>query len=680
MVGCASRTPDIPVYRPSVEISDRDVKAWSEAQASNQNVENIPGIDSAGKDPTLEAWIERAKTLRAQAREKRLEDAKAVMERIRSTPGEPRAGDLALLADLRRSGLSPEIDQEAGNFIEEGIIFWSGAARQALENGDFGAAVAALSTVSMAAADGHHPQLELQSRDQASRLMDQVGMPRESPLPPRVLVYTLDRLVSVHVDQPQWQPLVDAGFRAVSKACVDDSGRRKVEGLRQEFDRRAVSMIEMPGRIPIQVKSALRRLGKQIQKASEPPLSIFGPDADGVRIFLEGMIEETDIRTRAYYGKDARSLERMLNDSYIGVGSEVQSVPEGVLLSPLAGGPARRAGVREGDVLVEVDGVPVKDMLIGETVERILGRNGTVVELTVQRRGLGENTESLVIPVIRGEVERETLNGWRQVGHDRMGRPLWDWIIDPETGIAYIGIREFVEDTDRRFRNAILEANRELQAVGGPKRQVEGLIIDLRENGGGRRDATERLLDLFLSDGSVFMTEGSRRDPDDQTMASRLNTRLKGMPVVIIVDEGSASASEVLAGTLQGRAGAIVLGERTFGKGSVQQVAKMPDGYLVVTESWFLVPDAEDGTRTIDRFRDVEDWGITPDVRSAATNEETTQFLEERGGWRSGLGQDAFDRKRVPTVESTTDRPLLDAVILLRRRLTDTKSGIDLDQ
>ena len=439
-------------------------------------------------------------------------------------------------------------------------------------------------------------------------------------------------------------------------------------------------MIEMPGRIPIQVKSALRRLGKQIQKASEPPLSIFGPDADGVRIFLEGMIEETDIRTRAYYGKDARSLERMLNDSYIGVGSEVQSVPEGVLLSPLAGGPARRAGVREGDVLIGVDGVSVKDMLIGETVERILGRNGTVVELTVQRRGLGENTESLVIPVIRGEVERETLNGWRQVGHDRMGRPLWDWIIDPETGIAYIGIREFVEDTDRRFRTAILEANRELQAVGGPKRQVEGLIIDLRENGGGRRDATERLLDLFLSDGSVFMTEGSRRDPDDQTMASRLNTRLKDMPVVIIVDEGSASASEVLAGTLQGRAGAIVLGERTFGKGSVQQVAKMPDGYLVVTESWFLVPDADDGTRTIDRFRDVEDWGITPDVLSAATNEETTQFLEERGGWRSGLGQDAFDRKRVPTVESTTDRPLLDAVILLRRRLTDTKSGIDLDQ
>ena len=680
MAGCGPRVPEIPAYRSSGGVSEQGLTTWSEAKSSDQTVETITGIDTAGGDPTLDAWVARARLLRTRAEDERREDAMAVMARIRSTTGGPRAGDLALLADLRRSGLSPALDAEAVELIDEGIEIWSTAALEALEQGNEAAAVAAFSTVSMAAADGRHPRLELESRNQASRLMDRLGIPRENPLPPRVLAYTLDRLVLEHVDQPAWKTLFDAGFRAVNKACLDEAGRTMVKEIRSEFDQRAVSEMEFSRLTPVWVKLAMPMVGQRLQAASEPPLSIFGPDTDGVRVFLEGMIEETDIRTRAYYGNDAKSLERFLNDTYIGVGSEVQSVPEGFLLSPLAGGPARRAGVREGDLLIEVDGIPVRDMSISSAIDRILGRIGTVVELTVQRRGPDDSTESLVIPVIRGKVERETLNGWRQVGHDRMGRPLWDWIIDPESGIAYIGIREFVEDTDRRFRAAIVEANRELQAVGGPDRQVEGLIIDLRRNGGGRRDATERLLDLFLSDGAVFKTEGSRSNSDDRTMASRYSTRLSGMPVVVIVDEDSASASEVLAGTLQGRAGAIVLGERTHGKGSVQQVLSTPDGYLVVTESWFLVPDAENRARTIDRFRDAEEWGIKPDVRSAATSEETTLFLEERGGWRSGLGQDDFDLNDLPTIESTNDRPLLDATILLRRRLMPTEADPNQDQ
>ena len=309
-----------------------------------------------------------------------------------------------------------------------------------------------------------------------------------------------------------------------------------------------------------------------------------------------------------------------------------------------------------------------------EIVDQVLGRSGTVVEFTVRRRTSEGDVRVMVVPVIRGEVTRETINGWRQIGHDRLGRPLWDWIIDPECSIAYIAIREFVEDTDRLFRTAITEADRELKAVGGPGRQIEGLILDLRENGGGRRDSTERLLDLFLSDGLLFETQGSRQGRRARSRASSRNTRLEGIPLVVIVDEGSASASEMLAGTLQARAGAIVVGERTFGKGSVQQVGSAPDGYLVVTESWFLVPEEGREPRAIDRFRDREGWGITPDVPSPATSEETSLFLEERGGWRSGLGQDPFDLVALPTIETTTDRPLLDAVIILRRRLNASSS------
>ena len=680
IAGCASRGPEIPTYRSSDSASVESRVAWTGARASDRHVDDLDGIDTAGDDPVLDAWVTRARALRMEAEERRMQDARVLMERIRSTEGGPRAGDLGTLADLRRSGLSPSLDSEAGLILEDGIQTWTDAALDAIEHDDAEAAVTALSAISMAAADGRHPRLELESRNQAGRLMDRIGITRDRTLPPRVLAYTLDRLVSVHVDRPEWRTLVDAGFTAAENACSNDGGRRTIMDIRASFDERTASLVEKPGEVPSRIRSALRMVGRRLEEASEAPQSIFGKGVDGVRIFLEGMIDTTDIRTRAYYGKDAESLERMLNDTYIGVGTELQSVPEGIILSPIAGSPSRRAGIREGDLLTEVDGVAVDDIPIGETIERILGRSGTVVELTIRREAPDGSASTLVIPVVRGEVERETLNGWRQVGHDRMGRPLWDWIIDPESGIAYIGIREFVEDTDRRFRAAIAEANRELQSVGGPDRQIEGLIIDLRDNGGGRRDSTERLLDLFLSDGDLFATEGNQSDSDDRTPASGRNTRLEGMPVVVIVDEGSASASEILAGTLQGRAGAIVLGERTFGKGSVQQVARVPDGYLVVTESWFKVPDGETGTRTIDRFKNPHRWGITPDVSSPATEEETIDFLEERGGWRSGLGQDGFNFEDLPTVETTKDRPLLDAVILLRRRLAPGDHPVVRDQ
>ena len=136
--------------------------------------------------------------------------------------------------------------------------------------------------------------------------------------------------------------------------------------------------------------------------------------------------------------------------------------------------------------------------------------------------------------------------------------------------------------------------------------------------------------------------------------------------MAVLVDEGSASASEMLAGTLQARTGALVVGERTFGKGSVQQVTAVPYGFIVVTESWFLVPNGDGTSRKIDRRQVPEEWGVAPDRAAVATDTETATFLEERGGWRSGLGRDAFDPSQVPSLESTRDRPLLEAILQLQ--------------
>jgi C-terminal peptidase prc len=278
--------------------------------------------------------------------------------------------------------------------------------------------------------------------------------------------------------------------------------------------------------------------------------------------------------------------------------------------------------------------------------------------------------------VVRDRIEIESVHGWRQIGVDGRGRPVWDWIVDPEAAIAFVSIREFDGDTDRLFREAMREADRAL----GPDRLVQGLILDLRENPGGDRTSTERLLDLFINDGDVFRAAGEL-PIKSSTRATIASTRLAGLPVVVLVSGHSASASELVAGTLQGTADALVVGDRTFGKGSVQGVHPVRHGYMLVTESWFLVPTGSNGAwRPIDRAR-ANEWGVTPTIHVPTPASELQDALAERGEWVSQLGRDVEGRPVASvSLEETTDRGLLTAVLLLRARLLPTIIGSDAAQ
>lgn len=668
---CSSPGPEIPAYESAPIVSSTATVEWSRrvwAAALEGDDRRIDALldSSPIDDDALTAWRERLDELDRDADIDMAERVATLLARIEDADDDAsRVRALVSLADCRRHAGASDIDDRIANVLEPAIQHHRQRAESAEGAHRLDDAYDAWATVLLLASDGRHPDLEMLAMSRTIRLPSRLpGAGRIDPLPARSAARCLELVIDSHVTQPTWPILVEAGFRALDEstsALGSEDAAAVVAGIRSSFDRATGDADREPRVLPRTVSRAVDSAARDLAQARDdgrlPPEM-----ADPVRVFIDGMLSGTDLRTRAFLGGDADTIDRLLGASFVGIGVRIGPHPLGIEMQPIAGGAARRSGVLPGDILVSVDGESIDGLTTDEVVARVNGRRGTAVELGVVREGI---EEPISIVVLRERIEIESMHGWRQKGVDHAGRPIWDWLVDPEAGIAFISIRQFDDDTDAAFRRALLEANRAL----GPGRMVQGLVIDLREDPGGHRQATERLVDLFLSSGELVRLEGA--PPDERPSRARIrNTRLAGLPVVVLVDEHAASASELLAGMLQGAADAVVVGERTFGKGSVQGVHAVRDGYLLVTESWFLVLDDATGEwRPIDRERSA-DWGVTPNLRVPMSDRETADALAERGSWSSGRGQDrSVDERTAVSLETTIDRSLLQAVILLRARL-----------
>lgn len=284
-----------------------------------------------------------------------------------------------------------------------------------------------------------------------------------------------------------------------------------------------------------------------------------------------------------------KQFEENIEGSFSGVGIEI-GVEGGVVtvIAPLSGSPAEQAGVREGDVIVAVDEEPItQDTTLDDVVRRIRGPQGEPVTLTVVHRDNGNETED--IEVIRDTIEIESVR------------------MEITDGIAHIEITNFNGDTAQRFTQAAREAER----AG-----VRGIILDMRGNPGGFLQAAVNIASEFIEPGKLVVSE---EGGEDEEYVSKGNPTLGGIPVVVLVNRGSASASEIVAGALQDQLGAPVIGTQTFGKGSVQEFLKLSDGSsLRVTVAKWFTPSG----------RSINEEGITPDIEVA--NDRETQDVDEQ--------------------------------------------------
>jgi len=280
-----------------------------------------------------------------------------------------------------------------------------------------------------------------------------------------------------------------------------------------------------------------------------------------------------------------------LRGAYEGIGALVAVDDEDqiVIVSPFDGSPAMQAGVRAGDIVLKVDDVAVTGMPLGEAVRLIRGPKGTTVHLTIMRE---EEAAPLVIEVIRDEVELATVGG-----------------MVLEDDIGYVRISLFSERTSQELEETLRELMEE---------DLSGLILDLRNNPGGVfPSAAIEVTSQFLDEGIVVYQQFS--DGREQAHRAERGGLATDIPLVVLVNQGTASNSEVVVGAIQDHGRGVLIGEQTFGKGSVQRVYELSDGAgLHVTIALLLTPDRHP-------FHGV---GLTPDIVVPFTEEDFLQGMD----------------------------------------------------
>jgi carboxyl-terminal processing protease len=298
---------------------------------------------------------------------------------------------------------------------------------------------------------------------------------------------------------------------------------------------------------------------------------------------VEGMVESLDPHSTFLDAAEYDEMQVSTAGSYSGVGIEVaEQDGQVVVVAPIEGSPAERAGVLSGDVLLEVDGKPVEPAALDETIERMRGHAGSSVHLVLAREG---EPEPLQFELERSEVHVHTVRA------------------EPLPGrYGYVRVTHFSDSTPGDFDAALIA----LQSASDAP--LKGLVLDLRDNPGGVLESAVGVADSFLDAGLIVRADG--RTPESRfEMDATSGDLLGGAPVVVLVDRGSASGAEIVAGALRDHGRATLMGERTFGKGSVQTVMPLSNGEaLKLTTSRYFTPSG----------RSIQERGLEPDVRIAA--------------------------------------------------------------
>lgn len=292
---------------------------------------------------------------------------------------------------------------------------------------------------------------------------------------------------------------------------------------------------------------------------------------------IRGMLQALDPHSSFLRADDFKELQMETKGSFTGIGIEI-SMRDGVLtvVSPIEGTPAFKQGLRAGDSIVRIDGESTKDISLMEAVKKLRGPKGTKVVVSIMRTGW---TEFRDITIVRDVIPLHSVRS--------------KWL---EPGYAHIRISNFQAKTTRDFRAALEDFRQE--------NEIKGLVLDLRNNPGGLLDQAVQLTDVFLERGTIVSTKGRIRE-QNMIFEAKGNGPEYRFPIVVLVNGGSASASEIVAGALQDHKRAMIIGTSTFGKGSVQTIIPLNDGAgLRLTTARYYTPSGVS----------IQAKGITPDM------------------------------------------------------------------
>jgi carboxyl-terminal processing protease len=317
-------------------------------------------------------------------------------------------------------------------------------------------------------------------------------------------------------------------------------------------------------------------------------------DRDVIENAINGMLTGLDPHSSYMNAKQFRDMQVTTSGQFGGLGIEVTQEGGFIkVISPIDDTPASKAGVKAGDLILQLDGKSVQGLTLNDAVDMMRGPPNSKITLTVKREGVDKPIDlSMEREVIHIQVIKSHLEG----------------------DIGYIRVSSFTEQTDSGLRKAFAALKQE----SGDK--LKGLILDLRNNPGGLLDQAVAVGDDFINKGEIVSTR-ARHPEDSQRWNAKDGDITGGLPMVVLINGGSASASEIVAGALQDHHRAIMLGTRSFGKGSVQTVIPLPgNGAMRLTTARYYTPSG----------RSIQGLGITPDVEVASQRPDGSLLKPER--------------------------------------------------
>ncbi|UXI68627.1 S41 family peptidase [Tahibacter amnicola] len=297
---------------------------------------------------------------------------------------------------------------------------------------------------------------------------------------------------------------------------------------------------------------------------------------------IKGLLSGLDPHSEYLTQRQLTELTEDTSGSYAGLGLEVLTV-DGLLrvVAPIDDTPAERGGIKPGDVITRIDGKTVTAENVNDSVDLLRGHPGSSITLTVMHEGADEPADIT--------LKRETI---------KVSSVRANWL---EPGYAYLRVAQFQEDTGAELKRKLGKLKAKLK---GKDAALRGVVLDLRSNPGGLLTAAVEVSDAFLESGTIVSTRG-RLNENDLAFSATAGDMTDGAPLVILVDKGTASAAEIVAGALKDNHRGVILGQRTFGKGSVQTVLPLDDGHAVkITTARYYTPS---GTS-------IQATGIVPDI------------------------------------------------------------------
>ncbi|MBN9086689.1 MAG: PDZ domain-containing protein [Reyranella sp.] len=333
---------------------------------------------------------------------------------------------------------------------------------------------------------------------------------------------------------------------------------------------------------------------------------------------INGMLAALDPHSSYMNPKIYKDMQVQTRGEFGGLGIEV-TMESGVIkvVSPIDDTPASKAGVQSGDLIFALDGEPVQGLTLQEAVEKMRGKVGTAIKISIRRANVKDPIDlSLTRETIKVKATRFRLEG----------------------DVGYIRVTSFTEQAT----SGVLDAVEKIKKEAGPK--LKGYVLDLRNNPGGLLDQAISMVDAFLDKGEIVSVK-ARKAEDVQRWNAKPGDVTGGLPIVVLMNGGSASASEIVAGALQDHRRAIILGTRSFGKGSVQTIMQVTGGGAIrLTTALYFTPSG----------RSIQKEGIKPDIEVEQAKVET---IQQRAGFREeNLRRSITNPNEKPTDKKTDDK------------------------